>query len=228
MKINKQKLDEKKMDDTFYRIKQAYQSSVIDEIQKRVYNFKYMYIVVALSLCLVSSLLTLIHNSLSIVGILLIGYSLFIFRKQENNFFYNQFNVKESFLKDNKQYRMGERALLFFDKIRVFSFDNQKIQEQLDIEIECKIFNIWNIPYVLAALSVFGIVLKQFVSLQEIKPFLWHMTFAAAIIAYLVCLYFEIFRTKEAKMKELKLFLYWYDLFGKSTIKNSYNYLNKC
>jgi len=216
------------MDDTFYTIKQAYQSAGFSEIQKRVYNFKYMYIVTALSIGVVSSLLMLIHRGLSILGILFIGCSLFIFSKKENNFFDNQFNVKECFLKDNKKYRMGERALLFFDKIKSLNFDNQKIQEQLDIEIECKIFNIWNIPYVIAAFAGVGMVLKQFISLKEIQPFLVPITYSAVIIAYFVYIYFETFRTEEAKMRELKLFLYWYDLFGKSTIKNLYKYMNKC
>jgi len=213
------------MSDIFYEIKQAYKDSNYSEIQKRVFGFKYLIITVALIIGAILTWLTTIENTMiALVGsgviIIFCGIGLFMIFQKEKKFFSNNFNFKEDFLKNNRKNRVGQRALLFFEKISSKSYDVEEFVKRLDIEVEHQKYNIWNIPYVVGSFAILGMLFQALISLEENKNLLAPLMAIAIMICLQMVNYFEAFRTEEAKMKELKLFLYWYDLFGKAMVKN--------
>lgn len=213
------------MSDIFYEIKQAYKDSNYSEIQKRVFGFKYLIITVTLIIGAIVTWLTTIDNTmLALVGsgsiIIFCVIGLFMIFQKEKKFFSNNFNLDENFLKNNRKNRVGQRALLFFEKISSMNYDVEEFVKRLDIEVEHQKYNIWDIPYVIGSFAILGMLFQALISLEENKNLLAPLMVISILICLQIVNYFEVFRTEEAKMKELKLFLYWYDLFGKTMVKN--------
>ncbi len=213
------------MGDNFYEIKQAYKDSNISEIQKRVFGFKYLVFTVAFIMGIISTSLIIISNTTMTIGglgltIIIYGVYLFMIFQREKKFFLNHFDVKDDFLKNNRKNRVGQRALLFFEKIYSMNYNMEEFIKRLDIEIEHQKYSIWENPYVIGSFAILGMLFQALISLEENKHLLAPLMGIAIILCLLIANYFEAFRTEEAKMKELKLFLYWYDLFGKAMVKN--------
>ncbi|MBE0494896.1 MAG: hypothetical protein IBX45_00655 [Campylobacterales bacterium] len=209
------------MIDNFYEVKKAYKNSNFGEIQKKIYGSKYILIGASLLGCVIL-LYSIASKNLIGFAIVPLFFAIIIFLgvKIENRYFETYFLLKDDFYINYQKNRVSQRALLFFEKLNSMSIDIdvEKLTERLNIETKHLKYNTWEMPYVVASFTVLGILFQSLLSFGD-ELLLAQLLVIAIVVCFLTISYFYSFRTEEAKMEELKLFLYWYNLFGKTIVK---------
>ena len=147
---------------------------------------------------------------------------LFILLNKVKNKFVNLFNLDDdSFLMQNRLYWRGERALLFFYEIKKskIEFDSNEVIRVIDKELELKKFDILKMPFFIGSFAVLGMLFDNLFSKLD-QHWLLLLIFVVIVIMKLYHSALSSLRTEESKMNDLKLFLYWYNLFGKDLVTN--------
>lgn len=148
--------------------------------------------------------------------------SLYLLSRKVKNKFVKLFNLEDdAFLKQNKLYWRGERALIFFEEVKKakIEIESQTLIETINKELELKKFDILKMPFFVGAFTVLGMIFNSFFSKLDV-PWLLFCMFIDFIAMYLYWSALAVLRTEESKMNDLKLFIFWYDLFGRSLIEN--------
>lgn len=209
----------------YLEILELFNGSNFDEVEKRFgYKFLFyfivsLYILVSLiglfCFTIYSSIISFISGILFITIILLYLYIL------------NQRIIKyfgedcETFIKQNKLYWRGVRALIFFEKLqekKIFDIYEKKILEIIDKELKLKKFNIFKRPVFLILLPIGSLLIDNIFEKLDLYWLLWCLFIFVIVFLFSIGI-FKSLRTEKSKMEDLKFFVLWY--------KEIYPHLNK-
>jgi len=222
----------------YLKILEAFNTSTLKEIEEKFGN-KYLF---KIAMIVFFILLILIYLSASMfefnnqdkveiayvasklivisVGFVIFGL-IFIYSRDINNKVISTFGKNsEYFINQNKVYWRGIRALMFFEKLQKENIDlnAEEITNILNKELELKKFEILKNPFFMGVLTVSGMMANSIFDKLSLE---W--LFVCLLISLLVIYFFHglisILRTEESKINDLKLFIHWYELFGKDLIE---------
>jgi len=216
-----------KMKNDYFKILSIYNKANLKEIEKvsgysNWFNIGIvLYIIIAISTIILSDSK---YKNLYITfeGIILFIFIFILFKKIKTKF-REKYNLEDdSFLKQNKLYWRGERALIFFNEIKKskVKLESKKILKIIDKELELKKFEILKMPFLVGSFIVLGMIFDNIFSKIDLN---W-LLLCLVINIIVIDLYWDalsILRTEESKMNDLKLFIHWHDSFGKELTNNN-------
>ncbi|GHV09660.1 hypothetical protein AGMMS50229_20180 [Campylobacterota bacterium] len=216
--------------DVYYEIWRAFGNSSIYEVQKKAGNRTMFYA----PLCLLAflSLVWGINRTwqfcesvyIDIMFYIVVASLLawFVYSADvTTKFFKNKYRKDALFFKQNSKNWKGERFLLFAEKIKDLVFDIKKIKERIDKEAELTSRDFINpvhkrivIPIILALITTaLGLLMND----PKIAIF---VIILAAILLVLIKIAAIILDSKETRAKELRLFLFWYEIYEKELFED--------
>lgn len=211
----------------YLKIRKFYNESNLKAIEKKV-GFAFKYAVIFILFVFVGLSMFFIEDTKSFALYVLSGYIAIITFIMCLQFYFSQKFISiygkdiKGFLHEHKIYRRSERALIFFEKLvgEDIVVEVERNTTILDDEIELKKFDFLKLAYFVALFSVVGMLLSAIFS-QLTLPWLFFLLFLSSLSIYFSWLGITMFRTEAAQMKDLKLFLLWYDNFGYELIVNN-------
>lgn len=124
----------------------------------------------------------------------------------------------KNFIKENSKYFRGFRALLFIEKIKKekLDFNTDEIIKLIDLDIGVKNNNLLQNPFYTAMIGVGGIIIGTILNKIDELSNLIVIFIVYIFIFYLGMALVDIFRSKEYKKYDLKLFLAWNKSFAQN------------
>jgi len=156
------------------------------------------------------------QSYLILCGAICVLISIYLLVRNTRKKFQQNHKEHSAFLQNNHLFWRGERALLFFAKLKELNIVDKtcnfaEIEKIIDIELESKKFDLLKTPFMVLMLPIFySLVSEIFKRLPNVYLGLVLIFLITVMIAYENIL--SMFRVEEVKLKELKLFIIWYQV----------------
>ncbi len=149
-----------------------------------------------------------------------LAFAIIFFRlmKKTSRQFISQYGIqRDGFFEANRLYWSGERFVLFASALnKVDNIKNanwESIEKLIDNEIELKKFELLKEPFFLFMIPIIGFLFKELFS--RVSDLWFILIFITIILTTMFAAQLILaFRNRESKMKELKLFVQWYQQLG--------------
>ncbi|GHV59227.1 hypothetical protein FACS1894103_2190 [Campylobacterota bacterium] len=208
--------------DVFYDIWRAFASSSIYEVQKKARSR----IVFYAPLCLLAFFLLIwsinricqFNESVYIDIVFFIVEALllvlFVYAADvATKFFEHEYRQDALFFKQNSKNWKGERFLLFAEKINPLVFDIKKIEERIDKEAELTRRDFLDPAHKRIVIPIILILITAALELALNDYMIAIILIVLALISLMLMKIAAILiDTKATRIKELKLFLFWYGI----------------
>jgi hypothetical protein len=215
---------ENRTQSNYLKVLEAFNTSTLKEIEERFGSKYFLQIIIGVYLLFMILSIWLYRDDSQFITIgmgFVIFCGIFYHLRCTNNQVISTFGKdSKHFVSQNKLYWRGARALLFFEKLKKenIDFKTDEIIKIIDKELELKKFEILKTPFFIGAIAVFGMMADN---VFDKLPLEWLLLclFASLIVVYFSYGLISTLRTEEAKINDLKLFIHWYEIFGKDMIE---------